>query len=176
MSSRVRPITMIWNGQNMVPLPRHQRQCDEQFEVGRAYPLLVHEERSAASQSHYFAQLRDLWLSLPEKIAAKYPSVEALRAKALVECGYCDEKNFVCDTDGHARSLAMNLRSRSPFAVILLSGNVVFVYDAKSQSNAAMGKEEFEASKVAVLEYCLSLVGVTWAELHRMHPPKRKSS
>lgn len=177
---RMTPITFVWTGTAMVPLPRFNRQCDEQFVVDEEYPLAVLEARSRASHNFYFATIHEAWVNLPEAIAPQFPNDETLRAWALVKTGYCTEKNFVCETAGHARSLAMNLRSRSPLAVIVLKGNVVQVYDPMSQSAAAMGKEVFEQSKTAVLDYIAGMIEAKVADLkkagaQRFRPePKRR--
>lgn len=180
--ARIRPVVFVWSGNYMVPLPRFKQQCDEQFVVHEEYPLTILEARSRASHNHYFATIEAAFDNLPEKIAAQYPNSEALRAKSLIECGYCDEKNFVCDSPGHARYLAMNLRTRSPYAVIRVSGNVVKVYDAHSQSAAAMQGPIFEKSKADVLDYLSGLIGVSVTDLkkagaQRFKPePKRRDS
>lgn len=151
----------------MVPLPRFKRQCDEQFVVHEEYPLTILEARSRVSHNHYFASLHEAWSNLPEDVAARFPSAEHLRKWALVEAGYSTEKNFVCESKDHARRLALFARSVDTFSVITLSGNIVRIFEAKSQSAAAMGAEEFQKSKTAVLDIVAGLLGTKTSELKK---------
>lgn len=177
---RVRPVVFVWDGNAMIPLPRFRQQCDRQFVVDEEYPLAPLESRSRASHNHYFASVEEGWKNLPENISARFPNADTLRAWALVKTGYCTEKNFVCDSPGHASYLARNLRAYSPLSVIVVSGNVVLVYDPMSQSASAMGRDLFEASKAAVLDYIAGMIESKVADLkragaqHFRPEPKRK--
>lgn len=142
----------------MWPDPRHMRLCQKQFVDGEVYPLVPLEARSRKSHAHFFATLHDIWENLPEDAAARFPlGVEQMRKWALVEAGYADEKTYVCDTHKHAMQMAAFIRSISDYAVIRVSGDVVKVFEAKSQSAAAMGRETFQDSKTKVLDICAAL-------------------
>lgn len=167
MSTRIRPVVYVWTGEHMMPLPRFTRQCNEQFVVGEEYPLTILEARSRATHNHYFATLQEIWRNLPEKIAPRFPSYEHLRKWCLVQCGYSTERNFVCDTPDHAMRLAAFVRSVDTYAVIKVSDEVVQIFDAKSQSAAAMGKDDFRDSKNAVLELASSLTGTKSVEFKK---------
>ena len=164
---KIRPVVFVWTGNSMVPLPRYKNQCDTQFLVDCEYPLTIIEARSRASHNHYFASVEEAYKNLPDSLKEKFPSATHLRKKALVECGYCTEKNFVCDTDEHAMNLAVYIRSIDEYAIIRLSGNVVKVFEAHSQDAANMGRELFMASKNAVLDYVSTLIGVKTSELKK---------
>lgn len=143
----------------MVPLARYGNVCARQFMENEEYPMVVLEARSRASHSHFFAALHDGWSNLPET-EKRFPTPEHLRKWALCHTGFCVEKNFVCETPSHARRLAAFIRSIDTYGVITLQGNVVRIFEAESQSAAAMGKEKFQASKKAILELIESMVGV----------------
>ena len=158
--TRIRPIVFVWNGTEMVPMPRMQKQCDMQYVVGEEYVLTVLEARSRESHNHYFAVLHLAWLNLPEDIAPNYPKPEHLRAKALVETGWCVERHFPCETRDHALRLASYVRSNNAYAVIAVRGNVVHIFEPMSQSAQAMGREAFQKSKDDVFEFIAGLLGV----------------
>ena len=155
------PIPFIWDGESMAPLPRFSRVCDGAFVIGQEYPLIVHESVSAASRNHYFACLAECWRSLPEDVAEDFPTVEHLRKKALIKCGYADERSIVAASKAEALRVAAFVRPMDEYAVVLVSECVVKVFTAQSQSMRAMGKKAFAASKDAVLAYAASLIGVT---------------
>ena len=155
------PIPFIWDGESMAPLPRFSRVCDGAFVIGKEYPMIVHEARSAASRGHYFACLSECWRNLPEDIAEDFPTAEHLRKKALIKCGYADERSIVAASKAEALRVAAFVRPMDEYAVVLVSECVVKVFTAQSQSMRAMGKKAFAASKDAVLAYAASLIGVT---------------
>lgn len=165
---RIRPVTFIWSEQgHMIPMPRFRKQCDEQFVVGEEYPMTILEARSRNSHNHYFAAVHEGWKNLPEDIATDFPSPEHLRKWCLCKTGWSTMKNFVCDSDDHARNLAAFCRSVDGYAVIEVRGNVVRIHEAASQSAAAMGREEFMASKQAVLDKIAELLDVTPKQLRK---------
>lgn len=156
------PITFAWTDDGtMVPLARFRRTCDRAFAVGETYPLVVQEERSRVSHAHYFASVTEAWKNLPEAIAERFPSSEHLRKWALIKAGYFHERSVACASPEEARKVAAFVRPMDEYAVVSVSGDVVRVYTAKSQSVRAMPKEEFQRSKTAVLEILSGLVGVS---------------
>lgn len=147
-------------------LPGFQRQADQLFTIGERYRLAPVEERSGASHRHFFAAVNEAWVNLPERLAAHYPTAEHLRARALIEAGYCTIADYVCSSRAEAVRWAGNLRAEaSEYALVVISETVVRVFKPKSQSVKAMGKEEFQASKDAVFTALAKMIGVTTAEL-----------
>lgn len=143
----------------MVPLARYAKVAARQFTDGTEYPLVILEARSRASHSAYFAEVNSIFKNLPEG-ENRFPTPGHLRKYALCQTGWCDQKHFVCDTPAHAKELAMYVRARDTYAIIKLSGSVVQVWEAKSQSAAAMGKQAFLDSKRDVLEHLSAMIGV----------------
>jgi hypothetical protein len=148
----------------MVPSPRYREIAKRQFAAGGEHVLEEVAERSMASHSHYFATLHDLFDNVPEKMAPRWPSCEHWRAWLLIETGFFEEKEFDMNSEKHAKALATFVRINSPFARISIHGPKVIVRTAKSQSMKAMGKEDFQKSKDAVLDLASQLVGVSKAE------------
>ena len=151
----------------MVPHPRYEKVARRQFAEGEEYPLIVLEARSRASHNQYFAAVNEAWDNLAEDIATRWPTAEHLRKWALVEVGFFDEKVFPdCKSPAHAKQLAVFVRSVDTYAQIHVHKTTVIVREPKSQSAAAMGKDQFEKSKRAVLDLLATLARTTRAQLN----------
>ena len=155
-------IVFTWDGDAMVPMPRFAKKCDQVFVVHEYYRMEVHEERSWKSHKHYFATLYDLWLNLPEKYALEpwAQTSEHLRKYALIKTGWHNNQTWACSTRAEAERWARNLRPENEYSIVVAQGTTVVRYTAKSQSVQAMGKADFQKSKVAVLEFVEDLIGV----------------
>lgn len=152
------PVIFEWSGEAMVPLRRFHNLANAEFTVGERYHMEPKEVRSLASHNHYFATLNDIWLSLPERYGDQIPSVEHMRKWALIRTGFRDERSIVCASKAEAQRVAAFLKPMDDFALVVVSEATVTVYTAKSQSMRAMGKEQFQRSKEAVLDYCQSMI------------------
>lgn len=159
------PIPMRWQGDVFAPLPRFAKLCNASFVVGQVYHLQVVEERSAISHRHFFAQLNEAWQNLPDRIATRYPSVEHLRKYALIQAGFCDQRQLVAASKAEALRIAAYVRPADTYAVVTVRDAVVTTYTAVSQSNKAMGRVEFQRSKQACLDFAASLLEVAPAAL-----------
>lgn len=163
-----RAVVFVWTEQGtMVPLPRFRRLCDELYAVHQEYPLQVLENRNMSSHNHYFAALAEGHANLAEEFDNKYPTSEHLRAWALVEAGFYDERTYELDTPADARKLAILLRTKEPFSRITVTGSKVIEKAPKSQATNAMKKQEFEDSKAAVLAIVAAMARTTPAQLHK---------
>jgi hypothetical protein len=126
--------------------------------------------RSRRSHNHFFAQVAEAWQQLPENLADEFASPEHLRKWALIKAGFRDERKFVASSPEEAQSIAAFIAPMDDYAVITVSGCVVTVYTAQSQSIPAMGGRDFQASKNAVFEVIARLIGVTTDELSKQAP------
>lgn len=149
-----------WNGEAMVPMQRFHNIANAEYVVGQLYKMDVMEERSLASHNHYFASLTDLWLTLPERLAVSFPSVEHLRKHALCLTGYRDERTFVAASKAEALRLAAFIRPVDEYAIVSVNEATVVVWTAQSQSRRAMGKDRFQQSKDDVTAYVEEMIGV----------------
>lgn len=140
--------------------PLNPRAADRAYVIGEVYRLVPHEERSARSHNHYFASLHEAWTNLPEEAAERFPSVDHLRKWALIKAGFRDERSIACSSKAEAQRIAAFVKPMDEFAVVVVREAVVVVLTAKSQSVKAMGKQDFQASKDAVLEIVSELIGV----------------
>ena len=163
--SSIFPIMFTWDGEGMKPLDSGK--ADRQFVVGEEYRLGVIEERSVNSHNHYFAALNDAWKNLPEEFSVNFPSVEHLRKWALIKGGYRDERSVACTSKAEAIRLAAFIKPMDSYAIISVSECSVVVYTAKSQSQKAMGKKDFQESKDKVLNVVSQLIGVSTDDLRQ---------
>ena len=161
----VRPVRFRWDGDHMVPAARMKALCDKQFVVGEDYTLVVEEERSTRSHNHYFATIHDAWANLPEKFQKEFATDTHLRKIALIHTGYHDEKCLPCSSGEEAMRAAAFIRPIDDYAVVMVLGNVVHHYTAKSQSKKLMGAKVFQESKDAVLDWIARLVDVPREQL-----------
>jgi len=154
------PMPYRWTGDAWVIHPRFQRQADAAFAIGEVRMMVEVEERSEASHRQEFAWLKDAWLSLPERLADQFATAEHLRKRALIETGFYHETVIDCGTTASALRVASYARGEDDFAHVVTRGPLVVVRKAKSQSRRAMAKDEFQASKTAILEWVASLLDV----------------
>lgn len=159
------PIPFRWDGESMTPRPGYARRADQCFVIGQDYVLAPVEERSLASHNHFFASIAEAWKNLPPEGAERFPTADHLRKYALIKTGFHEERSIVCGSKAEAPRVAAFLKPIDDYAVITVRDAVVTVYTAKSQSAKAMGKEAFQASKDAVLDFVAGLIGVTPDEL-----------
>jgi hypothetical protein len=153
------PIRFIWRDGVLVPDGRRAAEYCDSFGEGEIIMMERHEERSTVSHNHYFASIKTAWDNLPET-DARFPNPEALRKWALIKAGYCTEATIVADTEEQAKTIA-GFMGHSEGVIIVVKGNVVKKFTAKSQSVKAMNKQEFQLSKVAVLDIIAELIEVT---------------
>lgn len=163
-----------WNGEAFVPLPHFRKFCDKTFVVHETYRLDIVEDRSPATHRHFFACIGEAWKHLPEDIAPRYPNPERLRRRALIKCGFADERTFVFDTPADAVRLSGIIQTYDEDAVVLVRDRTVHVMTAKSQSVRAMGRDEFARSKQAVLDEVSKLIGVDTTTLIAQTPRPRE--
>jgi hypothetical protein len=159
----IHPMIFDWDGEAMIP--RHPRRADQLFVVGQNYSLIEQEERSTATHNHEFAWLKEAWMNLPEALADLYPTQEHLRKRALIEAGFYDETIIDAGTNAAALRVASAIRAREEFSLVIVRGPAVVIRVAKSQSRRSMKKQEFQASKTAIMEVIANMIGTTAASL-----------
>jgi len=159
------PIRAVWDGESFTPRGRYTRIADAHYVIGQEYQLVEHQDRSAKSHRHFFAEVREAWLNLPDEMAERFPSPEHLRAYALIKGGFCDTQTYVCGSRAEALRWAANLRPIDEYSIITVEGSTVIRYTAQSQSMRAMGKRTFQDSKNAVLDVLAAMLDVAPATL-----------
>lgn len=149
-------LVCVWDGHAFTPrTPFQKRLAAERFGEGEEVLLSVENERSMRSHRHYFAAIREMWLSLPEVFALEpwAQSPEHLRKRALIRTGFCDTSEVICSSVAEARRVAAFMDPIDPYSLVLAQGPRVVRYVARSQSVKAMGAATFAESKDAVLNW-----------------------
>ena len=165
MSKKIdHPLIYRWNGNAFEVLHRHQKAADAEFVVGETYRLEQIKERSAKSHAHFFAALNAGWLNLPETMVDSFPTSEHLRKHCLIKAGFCDKRSIQCSSKTEALRLAAFVKPMDEYAIVTVTGSLVTVYTAQSQSQRAMGKENFQKSKQAVLDLIDTMLDVPLGE------------
>jgi hypothetical protein len=160
------PLLCRWTGNSFEPVRKSDKaSADRDFVIGETYRLAEIEDRSSKSHAHYFASLTDAWRSLPDDQAERFPTMDHMRKFALIKTGFADSRQFVASSKAEAVRLAAFLRPVDEYAVVSVEQCVVMIWTAQSQSTRAMGKQKFQESKTAVLEYVAGLLGCTTDEL-----------
>lgn len=160
MTQPPRRFRFMWRDGVFVPENRIAAYCDEEFGEGEIVTFERHEDRSMASHNHYFACIQTAFDNLPEAQDSRFPTPDALRKWALIRAGYCTESTIVCDTPEQAQLVAA-FTGWSEGIIIVVRENIVKKYVAKSQSMKAMNKDEFQRSKVDVLDTIAELIEVS---------------
>lgn len=148
-----------WTGESFIPL--RPKLADETFVVGQTYWLEEEQPRNMAAHRAKFANLRDLWQTLPEHLQGEFPSPESLRARALIDAGYCTNRQIDAGSKAGAERVAAYVKGDKPFAAVVTRGTIVVIREPESQSVKAMGAERFKASMQAVETIILGLIGTT---------------
>ena len=163
--TRIAPQVFKWTGEAMVPLS--MTKAKDQFEEGGRYRLAPVSEVSQQSRSFFFSVLTEAFKNLPEPLAERFTTVEALRKYALIRTGWHEpvqpafyETPADAQQAAHQIQLAIS-KTRDPSSIVVQRDVTVTVLTARSQSGASMPKKEFEASKSSVLEYVSQMIGTT---------------
>lgn len=159
MAETPRRFRFVWRDGAFVPDgARIAAHCEEQFGEGEVVTFERHEERSTQSHNHYFACINEAWKNLPEG-DERFPTPDALRQWALIRSGWCTKTEVVLDTPEQAATVAA-FTGNAEGVIIVVRENVVVKYTAKSQSMSAMNKQEFQLSKVDVLDTIAELLAI----------------
>lgn len=159
------PIPCCFDGEAFVPLDRFAKLAEKYYAAGEIVPLVRDEQRNMSMHRGFFAQLREAHNNMPEHLVDRFPTVEHLRKKALIHCGYADERSIVCGSPAEALKVAAFIEPINEYDVVDVRGNVVTHFTAASQSTKAMGAQRFKESKNAVLDFVSKLIGVAAQEL-----------
>ena len=163
------PLLYTWEGDCFKPVPRHAKQCDQQFVIGGRYLMEQVHPRDMVKHKRQFAFVNEGWKNLPEQYADEpwAQSPDHLRYYALIKNGYCHTETFPCGSNAEAMRWAARLRSDNQYAIISVKGTLVYRFTAESQSVRAMGAERFYESRKAVMAFVDGLLGVAPGETQK---------
>lgn len=161
-------IRCTWDGDVFKPCgPVWARRADQQFVVDQEYYVTAAQQRSENSHRHFFAAVAEAWNNLPEDLAKRWPTADHLRRYVLIKTGFYTSEQMVCPSEKVAHKVAAFMRPTAEYSVITVDGKVITRFDAKSQSYKAMGKDEFQRSKQATLDYLAELIGAARGDLEK---------
>jgi hypothetical protein len=153
-------LPLQYQGEGQFTAPRgFKALCDKDLVIGETLRWEICHERSAKSHAHYFAVIGDAWANLPEGLAMDFPSAEHLRKHALIKAGYCTMTRIVCRTNEDAVAACALMKGMDGYSICDVSGTVVTVYQAQSQSRRAMGAKVFQESKDKVIAVISEIIG-----------------
>jgi len=155
-------ITLCYNGKGVFRA-LYPAKCDG-LEPGSIAAWQTVEVRSGKSHRHYFAAVHQAWLNLPEHLVDEFPSSEHLRKYALIKSGFCTMTKLACKTNADAINVCTLMSKMDTYAICEVTGGVVTVRQAYSQSIPAMGRKKFQESKDAVFRVLSELIGSTVTE------------
>ncbi|MEL8055955.1 MAG: hypothetical protein AAGK66_07365 [Pseudomonadota bacterium] len=141
---------------------------------GEMVSVTIEQVRSDNTHRHQFAWLADAWSNPPETVAFEpwAATKETLRKHALCQTGFYEQAIIECGDPKLARTVAqeiMNARKRSEgYAHAIVRGGVAVIRWPESQSYKAMGKERFQRSKEAILNWIADQIGVDPEDLRRV--------
>ena len=164
------PLACKWDGAAQAFRPLRPQEAGKLYLDGQVYWLEESADRSRLSHDHQFAWLNEAWRQLPEGLMDLYPTPEHLRKRALIDCGYFRETVIDVGTRAGALRVAAYARGEDEFAHVVTRGCLVVIRCARSQRMSGsdrMTKEEFQASKTAILGKIAGLIGVEPDELLR---------
>lgn len=159
------PLIYQWDGEALRPIRRFEKAANEQFVVGEQYHMDVVNERSRETHSHYFAVVANAWANLPEEWGDRFANSEHLRKWCLIRAGLRTERSIACGSHADALRVAAFAREIDEYAVVVVSGNLVTQYAAKSQSLQTMSRNEFQESKEKVFDVLAKMLGTSPTEL-----------
>lgn len=144
------------------------------FGAGEVREIDLEPQRSRASHNHAFAFIDVAWSNLPEDLREMPWAVnrDTFRKHALIATGYCDTALIACGDERRAERMAKMVEHIAAnlhgYVVVQVSGPVVYCHTPQSQSLKAMGKERFQQSKQAILEWMAALLAVEPDDLAQM--------
>lgn len=154
------PIPCYFDGEVFKPLPNFLPTARQHFGGGEVVQLVQREERSNVSHRHFMACVGEAWKTLPEDLAARFPTADHLRKFALIQTGHYDAAVHVCKFKTEAKRMAATLQYLDEYVVIVVDGTTVTRLTAKSQSYFAMNRQEFAKAKEDVLGYLEQMLDV----------------
>lgn len=138
---------------------RHRGRSDKELVIGETLTWEIVHQRSSATHRHLFACIKNAWDSLPEALAAEFPSPEHLRKWALIQIGHCTMTRLAFANNGEAMKAATLMRDIDGYAEIGVAGTAVVMRRAKSIAVRAVSRNEFGEIKDKLLTTLSQLIG-----------------
>lgn len=150
--SNLFPLVYIGAGKFEATSKYHAARLGELYGQGEVITVEEVQERSLKSHAQFFAELNEMWKSLPESISENFANIDHMRKWALIKSGYRTETHLGgFKTNSEAVAVAAFIGKLDGFCICEVRDKTITVYQAESQSMKSMKKERFEQSKRDVL-------------------------
>lgn len=177
MDSEGHDIPGRWNGEVFEPQYEPAKTwCQHNLHPWEHVTLTIWRARTKRTHNHQFAWLHDALENLPEKYLDEpwAQTEDHLRKYALIRTGYFNCQTIPVDSREEAMRWATILREMDSYCIVVARDDVVYRYTAQSQKMKEMGRDRFQKSKQAILEFIAGLIGVHHEDLARMGSNRRK--
>jgi hypothetical protein len=111
-------------------------------------------------RKRFFATIRDVHNNLSDELRERFPSSETLRKQALIAAGWCDTMTVLCGTKAAAPGIAAAFKSKDPYCVVMVRGDVLQVMTAKSMSRRSLLKPQFVEISQAAYDWIERQTGI----------------
>lgn len=175
----MQPVPFVWDAGAGVlrPDPKFIVLCRNRLQDGQRYIMeaVTVDDVSAKERGRYHGLIKKIHDQLTPEQTARYPTVAAMRQRALINTGWCSDSYFEAANPQAAQALALWAEKSAggkEGVVCTVAGANVRVRRARTQkvgdpADGYMTKEEYRRSCEDVLEYLAGVIGVTLAELER---------
>ena len=159
------PQPFRWDGEAASAAPARSRS-----RVCRRAGIHARRRGTALAQQHrmFFASVTECWRNLPDDLADEYPDAETLRKKALIRCGFRDERSIVCASKAEPFASPLFIAPIDRYAIVVQANAVVRVWTARTSPFAQWEKPS--SGRIAsrkVLAFCADLIGVSVGDLQK---------
>lgn len=141
---------------------------------GRVYVLQPVDQVSSKARGRYHALLAKIHDNLPDDARFRYPSVNALRHRLLIKCGWYEASvsSYPSAREAKGWALTMERRFKNEHPYIEQEGTALRVLWPRTQKvgdpeDGLMTKEEYHRSVEDVLAKGCELIGITLSELEK---------
>lgn len=161
------PIRARWDGEAFRPCNGFNRTACAHIPAGELVTLEINRSRSSNSHRHAFAELGEAWANLPEHLqdAPYAANPDAFRKHLLIVCGFSDVRTVVTGSKAEAQRLAALLTQLATeahgYALTDIRDNVVTLRTPWSMTYRAMGREQFQQVKAALLDAASAMLETT---------------
>lgn len=115
----------------------------------------------------FFANLNEVYASLPDNQRRRFPNVEILRKHALIACGHCDVMTVACGSKSAAPGVAAAFRLKDQYCIVNIDGSVVTVLTARSMSRRELKAPQFRNLATELFAWVKNQTGIDAATLER---------
>lgn len=115
----------------------------------------------------FFANLHEVYASLPDHQRRQFPNVEILRKHALIACGHCDVMTVACGSKSAAPGVAAAFRLKDQYCIANIDGSVVTVMTARSMARRELKAPQFRKLALELFAWIKNQTGIDAGELEK---------